>query len=577
MPGISPLHASSADFLPHNSTTDCPELDFIGDQDLCVEVVIETKLFIEEGTAIAVDATKYDEAIQTATESCELEEVFSVTNQTDPSLPEIFCDVALAQATTPPSPSPVLVEASELPSDLPSLVPSGGPSEVPSSSIAPSLQQSMSMNPTLSNAPSLSSQPTAPTVSPSVSLMPRDAPKETADRKCILSVCSNNSALSVRGSYCREDNDCLATGVCSGCGPNDPCVNGQGCRKDTDCAVNISVLCQAETEPLTGRKGECVTTFDTESILSNDSGEEEFISFVAMADTPYSLEERFCLNEQLQGIAEVFRETSFIVHLGDIKNGTSNCNEAAYTEVANIFSNPLNRGGIDGYQTEDVYFVIGDNEYQDCPDVPLETALERWLDVFGASGDFANSFPDVERQPSRQENFAFTVTGVRNTTKLLVIGLNLVGSNATVDESQRFSDNIDWVRDRLEAASTDRNGIDGLVVFGHAGMDDSRQPFGRRFFDLLKTDYPDLSTLYLHGDAHEYCASFDPKNDNPNLLIVQMDAGGAAPPIVVTFGKRRSDEKYTFVIDRRGGLYADQGVACPSDDMYRVDTWGITI
>mmetsp|Transcript_15354 Transcript_15354/g.38053 ORF Transcript_15354/g.38053 Transcript_15354/m.38053 type:complete len:1185 (+) Transcript_15354:94-3648(+) len=718
---------------------DCPDLGFIEEDDLCVEVVLEIVVSSGNGTSVLIDQTTYEEAIQSAAASCELEDTLSTTNttQTDETLPSAVCDPALAEATSSqPSVAPsVAVDdtKSEFPSDLPSLVPqsdvpSGAPtttalpssdsqvtsptiSQSPSSSTVPSSPPSISVNPTTSNAPSVSSEPTAPTVSPSLSQAPSEsfepssdsqlmsptiskspsistvpssppsvsmnpttsnapsdssqptaptvtpsisqapsksfepstisqpltsstsqyptssaepsfqpsisispttsnvpsvssqptaptvapslseAPSESTEPTInlssgtknanILSVCSEDSAKSVRRNYCNDSSECIATGRCVDCMQTDPCKSSQGCRIDSDCELESGLfgVCEPEPELVQGPKGECVPMSADNappSVLNEDASFEGFISFVAMADIPYNIEERYCLNEQLQAISEDFQSNSFIIHMGDIKNGTADCSEAAYAEIANIFSNPTNRGQSNGYQPEDVYFVIGDNEYQDCPDIPPETALQRWLDVFGPNGIFGKSVPNISRQEVRQENFAFTVS--KASTKMLAIGLNLVGSDSTLDESQRFADNIAWVKDSLQTASAEGDGIDGLVVFGHASLYGDRKPFGNQFFDLLKDDYPNLPTLYLYGDAHRYLPMFNPNNDNPNLLIVQMDAGGEAPPLVVTFGKRTFGDTYTFAIDRQGGPYTDQsGNSCPSDDMYRVDTWGINI
>lgn len=315
---------------------------------------------------------------------------------------------------------------------------------------------------------------------------------------------------------------------------------------------------------------------DSSPVLDPDSRADGVISFVVMADTPYDIEQRYCLNEQLRDLPAIRREDvnqngpAFVVHLGDIKNGEEACSEAAYNDVADIFSNSENRG--QRYDPADVFFVIGDNEYQDCPDITAEEALQRWSNVFGQDGAFGKSYADIVRQDVRRENFAFTVTEA--TMRMLVVGLNLVGSDPTADEAQRYADNIAWVQDRLEAATSDGNTLSGLVVVGHADLHGNRKSFGAEFRSLLRNSYADLTTLYLHGDAHAFCSRFDPANENANLLVVQTDAGGDAPPMTVSLGKRKSDGKPVFAVERNLSRYVDRGASCPSNESFRVQTWG---
>lgn len=60
---------------------------------------------------------------------------------------------------------------------------------------------------------------------------------------------------------------------------------------------------------------------------------ETLVSFVAMGDTPYSIEDRYCLNHQLRGLDLVSANgPSFVIHVGDIRNGIKSdpCNAEAY-------------------------------------------------------------------------------------------------------------------------------------------------------------------------------------------------------------------------------------------------------
>ncbi len=55
----------------------------------------------------------------------------------------------------------------------------------------------------------------------------------------------------------------------------------------------------------------------------------------------------------------------FMVHIGDFKQGTTSCYETSFSDIAEMFAHPTNAIN---YDTEDCFFVPGDNEFQDCQD-----------------------------------------------------------------------------------------------------------------------------------------------------------------------------------------------------------------
>lgn len=143
----------------------------------------------------------------------------------------------------------------------------------------------------------------------------------------------------------------------------------------------------------------------------------------------------------------------------------------------------------------------------------------------------------VFRQLQREENFSFMKSDV------LFIGLNIVGGRVHDAEEwkQRHSECADWIRLNLKqfgekAAS--------MVVFGHArpaaDHNDFFDPFGEAAQMFNKP------VLYLHGDGHRWI------HDRPfaaqNVLRVQIDQGGIAPPVKVTITDHLTDP---FLFDRR--------------------------
>jgi hypothetical protein len=68
----------------------------------------------------------------------------------------------------------------------------------------------------------------------------------------------------------------------------------------------------------------------------------------------------------------------FILHVGDIKSGQTACTSQSYSDVADIFTHASNTVY---YDPRDVFFLVGDNEWSDCPSLPI--AFMRWMNNFG--------------------------------------------------------------------------------------------------------------------------------------------------------------------------------------------------
>ena len=98
------------------------------------------------------------------------------------------------------------------------------------------------------------------------------------------------------------------------------------------------------------------------------------ISFIVMGDTPYTLEDRYCLNEQLRNLNQSSMNFTFITHVGDIKWGKTACTESSFSDIAEMVSHETNALG---YDVRDFLIVPGDNEYQDCAN--LDEAWRYWM------------------------------------------------------------------------------------------------------------------------------------------------------------------------------------------------------
>lgn len=249
------------------------------------------------------------------------------------------------------------------------------------------------------------------------------------------------------------------------------------------------------------------------------------IVFSVLGDTPYSLPEYVLLPQQL---AELPRDSAFVVHVGDIKTGAMPCNEQIYEDVSRILAkSPV-----------PLFIIPGDNEWNDCAN-PAD-GWKLWTKHFQRfETKFAHKIP-VQRQPERDENFAFLQADV------LFIGLNLVGGRVhDADEWKvRHAQNAAWT----EQSFTSFGGqVTSAVIFGHALPVAVHQDYFDRLSAVAKKFEKPI--IYLHGDGHRWI--YDRPFESKNILRVQIDQGAIAPPIKVTV---TDDPQEPFVIDRRKDL-----------------------
>ena len=84
-----------------------------------------------------------------------------------------------------------------------------------------------------------------------------------------------------------------------------------------------------------------------------------------------------------------------------------------------------------------------------------------------------------------------------------------------------------------------------MVLFGHAHPNDKHDDFFDPFLEeATRFEKP---ILYLHGDGHKWIK--DRPFDAENILRVQVDQGGIAPPLKVVVAGSGAE---VFEFDRRG-------------------------
>ncbi|MCK6622862.1 MAG: T9SS type A sorting domain-containing protein [Calditrichaceae bacterium] len=235
------------------------------------------------------------------------------------------------------------------------------------------------------------------------------------------------------------------------------------------------------------------------------------VIFSATGDVPYGSNEIPIFQQQIAD-HNLYSPSKFLIHLGDIKEGTSSCPESIYQDVSGILKE----------LAAPCYIVPGDNEYNDCSD-PTQ-AWQYWTAYFMRfEENFCGAFA-TEHQSVRQENFAFLLDGV------LFVGINLVGGrvHSQNEWNTRMQQDADWVDFQFQ---NKKSQVRAAVVFAQAGPDNSNRDL---FFNQFRASAATFAkpVLFMQGDGHSW------KNDKPfpeqNITRVQVNNGGEEDPVQVT-------------------------------------------
>jgi hypothetical protein len=275
------------------------------------------------------------------------------------------------------------------------------------------------------------------------------------------------------------------------------------------------------------------------------------LRFFALGDVPYGQSEVAPMQRLLD--AAVAERPPFIVHLGDIKAGSTPCSDAHQQSIAGIFrALPM-----------PVVYTSGDNEWTDCHRKGADgwdpqERLTRLREVFfGDPGVLrlvdlgathaSDQFPEV---------YSFLVGDV------LFVALHLVGSNNGLDADKpsslteftgREAANRAFLARSLAFAK--RQGVRALVLMMQADplFESGRGPDGYRSFkDQLISLMGQFSgpVLLLHGDTHVY------RNDHPlrgtpfeRLKRVEVPGSPSVGGVWITVDPGRQEPLATSRVD----------------------------
>jgi hypothetical protein len=257
----------------------------------------------------------------------------------------------------------------------------------------------------------------------------------------------------------------------------------------------------------------------------------EPLRFFAVGDLPYSPSEMEPLRALLADGAA--GGSPFLVHLGDIKSGSTPCTDDQLREIAGLFR----------AQPVPVVYSIGDNEWTDCGrkaagGLDPRGRLKRVREIFFGDPSVLRlgALDPIQAGKTFPEIYAFARHGV------LVVVLHVVGSNNGLDRSDTVATAELAGRDRenrrfLERALASPQGrtaralvlaIQANPLFENAAGPAGYRGFKDRLVALMRRFQGPV--LVLHGDTHRFRMDrplVDPVRGIPFERLVRVEVPGS--------------------------------------------------
>lgn len=223
------------------------------------------------------------------------------------------------------------------------------------------------------------------------------------------------------------------------------------------------------------------------------------VRFAVMGDTPY-----FESDTELENVLIALNQMAskgmpFVVHVGDIIRGGTNCSESLFKLRANIFSkSPI-----------PFIITIGDNEFNDCKQPLL--AQERFRQVILGNPEVNQSVHGLDdsshpvvlnRQEALIENASWAIDGV----KFILLTLPDMPGNFPLSKSDAdhiINANIQFLRDKFNQARSKRH--DAVVLIMHSNPATCGLESCYTFLEILKKEVSDFSkpVLLINGSNHD--------------------------------------------------------------------------
>uniref|UniRef100_A0A7S4ABC2 Calcineurin-like phosphoesterase domain-containing protein n=1 Tax=Pseudo-nitzschia australis TaxID=44445 RepID=A0A7S4ABC2_9STRA len=235
-----------------------------------------------------------------------------------------------------------------------------------------------------------------------------------------------------------------------------------------------------------------------------------------------------------------------LVHLGDFNSPYStSCVENSFVDNVELYQQ----------SSVPVYFVPGDNEYNDCPNPTQALGFwKQYLMDFETKYWSEPSWDILRQTPTYSENFAFLQSEV------LFVGINLVGGivHNRQEWNARHAADIQWI-------NTTATNFDGsyttMVVLAHADPNiEINEYFFRAFYSMV--DSYDEQVIFVHRNL-----GVDTWNSQtgyagiPNLDVVAVE-GSMWPPMWMQIDPINR----TYTIDQSSwhNKYINTGTSAPA-------------
>jgi hypothetical protein len=244
-----------------------------------------------------------------------------------------------------------------------------------------------------------------------------------------------------------------------------------------------------------------------------------------------------------------------VVHLGDIKSGSTRCDDSYYATILALF----------GFFKDPLVYTPGDNEWTDCHRVnngqydPLER-LDGLREVF---------FPEPgvtlggrKQQVLAQDGYPENVLWMRS--KAVFATLHVVGSNNSLlpwvglghsaptteqlaEANARIAATMGWVDEAFDTAS--ENEARGVVLMMQADTFFGANESAAGFVEIVERVEDRAAAfarpvLLLQGDTHEYVED-TPLDEAPNLTRVVVKGSADTP----------GDEWLKLTVDPRASAF----------------------
>lgn len=291
--------------------------------------------------------------------------------------------------------------------------------------------------------------------------------------------------------------------------------------------------------------------------LSNPINAKDF-SFTAIGDQPYGSQEPF---RQLIKKINDQKDNQFTIHVGDIKNGGSECSDQTFFEIKKMF---------DSFHKPLIY-TPGDNEWTDCHRSsngsyePTERLKKIRQTFFKNSNSLGASPIKLQVQSELSSKNTLYVENQRWLHhKILFVTIHQVGSNNNLDKKvsgavaeyeARNKANLDWLEDSFKQAKREQSLA--IVIAMQADTFHPKTPKISGFSDFISkisaqaTEFK-KPVLLIQGDSHEYVIDQPLKdlNAQPVNNVLRLIVPGASLTEAVEIGihseKKNVMEFFTF-------------------------------